>query len=903
MIPLPAREADLGSDAHPPFAHPDRVDRPLAAFVLDHARARPDAIAVVDDAGETSYAALVAMAARIAEQLARIAPGKAPVGILMPVSAPYIAAILALLARGTPYVPLDTGYPDAANARIAARAGLAALLVDEASADAARRIAPDVPRIRVAACDGAAAVPLEVTAQPDDVAILFFTSGSTGEPKGVCQNQRTTAYEVLRHCWRVGLRRDDGVALLYSPAAAGSTRDIQGSLLAGARLCIVDVRRQGAGAAMRWLADWGATVFHAMPGLFRTVFGEDHPDSARLTRSVRLVHLISDRVLTSDVALWQRRFPRGSRLYIDIAATELSASSYASWVLDHDTVIDRDLVPVGYPRADMVLTLVDAQGQAVPPGELGEIIVSAPSLAQGYWNDEAATARVFSPSTRLAGARDYRTGDLGRMLPGGLLEFVGRRDRQVKLRGYTVHLAEVEAGLARCPGVVEAGALLRQQGADAVLVAYCVPARGATIDPEGVSAWCRAHLSPGMWPHRIVLIDALPRLPNGKPDAQGLAALDRASAPPAAMALPPEQGAPLSPVARAVGDAWARLLSAASLSADLPFEAAGGDSLKAMNLMLLLEQRLGVAIAPDSLDLRTRPSELIARLERPRSGDEAVGGSGLPLLYLFPGIFGADLDAADFARRMAGRFAVTLVDYRWGGDDLAGSFSGERLIGAICDRIRNALPARIWLVGHSFGGKLAVEVARRLHDAGIAVDTILILDGVPTDDRLRSRETIERIEPARARVRRGIASEGAFGFLRDRMHKRGVWLAGAAARALVARRHYRAARMVLALLDNRWLHDAHLTARRWMIAKTRSLAFADLPVASRLDAALILLVSSEQRYPPALYPDLGWAPYFARIEAIRVDIRHADFFAAGANDALVRWIDERLAKAVATPDW
>ena len=198
-------------------------------------------------------------------------------------------------------------------------------------------------------------------------------------------------------------------------------------------------------------------------------------------------------------------------------------------------------------------------------------------------------------------------------------------------------------------------------------------------------------------------------------------------------------------------------------------------------------------------------------------------------------------------------------------------------------------------MGHSFGGKLAVEVARRLLDAGVTIDQIMILDGVPTDDRLRSRETIHRIDPASARVRKGVRDEGISGFVRKRLRGRAVWTAGAAARGLVVRRRYRLARWLIAMLDNRWLREAHLSARRWAIAKTRSLAFSHLPVKAQLPGELTLFVSCEQRYPSSLYPDLGWKPYFARVASITVDIRHAEFFKPEKNAAFIQLLDERLA--------
>ena len=876
MPARPSSEADMTSSAMPPAAEPREIATTLAHIVARHAAERGNAIAVEDAARSLSYAELASLAECLGAQLDGLGAGTGPVGILLPASAAYVAAVVGLLARGIAYVPLDASFPASRNADIAARAGMQAVIVDATTAEAMRMLAPALPRIAMPETVQEAA--LNVTASPDDVAVIFYTSGSTGQPKGVHQSQRNILYEVLRHCWRAGLVEDDRIALLYSPSVSGSTRDLYGSLAAGARLCVVDVKQQGLGDATRRLADWRISVLHSIPGLFRAMFGQDSAAAARLAGTVRLVHLISDRVLQSDVDLYRRLFARDCRLCIDLATTE--TYSYASWYLDHETHIARPLVPVGYPRADNVLRLVDGDDAPVADGELGEIIVTSKSLSLGYWQDEALTRTRFVPSA-VPGAMDFRTGDMGRLLPDGQLEFIGRKDRQVKIRGNTVHLAEVEAALAACPGVAEAGAVARGTAPDVRLIVYCAPPAGGTLSSDAVAAWCKAQLPAAMQPSEIVVRDALPRLPSGKPDSVALEEMDRARAAQAAVAAPSRTSVPASAAMPAVCDAWDEFLGPGSFDRDATFEEAGGDSLKGLNFLLFLESRLGRRVSAAILTMASRPSEVIARLVAPEAGEGTANApDGRPLLFLFPGMFGADMQMHAFAERLDARFAPVIVDYRWGGDDFAGTFRADGLFETIVAIAARNQPRRVFLLGASYGGKLAAEAARRLIDAGIAVDGVVVLDGVREDRHLRRELDARRGQLLTTRLRRGAVEHGGVGnYLGGRLARR-------LAVGLVVRGRYRALARLMRMLARPGLGRLNEQAYRAVTATSRLAAFADMP-RTAVATKLLLILSSEERYEPSIYPHLGWDGYFDRIETTRFACGHLEFAKPNNIDQLM----------------
>ena len=700
------------------------------------------------------------------------------------------------------------------------------MIVDAATAPLMREIAPDVQQVAMPDLVECLETDLTVTARPDDIAVIFYTSGSTGEPKGVYQDQRSILYEVLRHCWRAGLCEEDAVALLYSPSVSGSTRDIYGSLAAGARLCIVDVKRMGLGETTRALADWRVSVLHSIPGLFRTIFASDGEDPRRLAKSVRLVHLISDRVLRSDVALYRDRFPRPCRLCIDLATTE--TYSYASWYLDHDTVLDGQSVPVGYPRPDIAVQVLDDRGQAVAAGELGEIVVGGRALSLGYWRDEALTRLRFTASASDPGMREFRTGDMGRLLPNGLLEFVGRKDRQIKLRGNTVHLAEVETIMAGCPGVAEAVAVARGDTADIKLVVYYAADPGVTA--EIVRDWSAAHLAPSTQPSEIVRIDALPRLPSGKPDYVGLKKLDAARTSAAFATGPGSAAAPIpaSAAMRAVCDGWKELLEPGAFDADVAFGDAGGDSLKGLKLLLFLEGRLKRKLRTDLLDMETRPSDLIDRLVRPPA--HATDGVGdvhddRPVLFIFAGLFGPDIPTVDFGRRAECLFSPVLVDYQWAGDDFTGTFDADRLFDEVLAIAGRAGEGRsLWLLGHSFGGKLAAEASRRLLAAGMPVDFVGVLDGLPSNASLKRHQPLPPREPLLDRIRHGVARNGGLinYICMGAAKPLGAWFA--------SRRHYRLLGWTLWMARRPFLAEAGFRLRRSVMATVRLAAFAPMPL-------------------------------------------------------------------------
>lgn len=868
-------------------ASPHPIPRPptLAAAIEHHAQLRGDAIAIDDGEEAISFSDLLRRAAGLAQALRALPDPNAPVGILLPMSTSYIVAITAALLAGRTYVPMDDRIPEKRNARIVDDAQLAAVIVE---ANAHPWIDPAVRRIAMPAPEPASG-PLPPPADRDGnyINAIFYTSGSTGAPKGVCQDERGLIEDICRYIDFVALTPDDRVSLFASPSISVSNRDIYPALIAGARLCILDFRRLGLAAAIAALKRHQLTVFRSVPGMFRLVFGSDNPAADAIAASVRLVRINGERVLPSDVDLFKRQFARGTQLGLDIGSTETKV--YAAWLADHDTVFAGPLVPVGKAPPHQFLHLIDQFGAPVPDGDLGEIVVTSATMSVSYWRDPALTRDRFVPSRRFPGLTEFRTGDIGRFRSDGLLEYVGRRDRQCKIQGNTVHPGEIEGVIGACPGVEEAWVIARETRSGARLIAYVA----GDVGVGAIRDWCRERLATAMRPAEIAIGVALPRLEAGKIDLAELARMDaeRAAREEAAAETPELR----DPLGAAVQHAWIETFDRAAFTLDRSFEESGGDSLKAMGMLLSLERRLGRFLPTDLIDAATRPSDLVQRLAADRRLETSAPGGLAPTILLFCGVYGADTDIVRFARAMGEAFDVRMIDYRDVGADFIGAADAERFFDAFDRRLNEwGVPKRLWILGYSFGARIAAEATRRLDARGVAIEFLCLLDG-PTDEVIRARNRQMQKPVARSLAARGAVHGGVWAFLTTRASAR-------FAHRLIARGRFAETRRLVRLLSRVGLHRAAKNVMQVALARTRVAAFAGLP-RGPLKTPAAVFVSTENNRNAAIASDLGWSALCPGIDVRQIAGSHDDVI-GGAGIPVVRDflldMDQRMRRVSAT---
>ncbi|MBF6125123.1 non-ribosomal peptide synthetase [Nocardia brasiliensis] len=551
--------------------------RNLHEAFFAHARRQPDRVALRwRDGGASSYRELADQALAVAHALteAGVRPGDT-VAVLVPKGHRQIPAVLGVLAAGAAYLPIGTDQPGARRDRILERGGVRVAVVDAESAGAGQLPATVTDRLpaavtELALVDALAGPRLDQahSTDPDAVAYVLFTSGSTGEPKGVEVSHRAAANTIDAINTRFGIGADDRTIGLSALGFDLSVYDIFAPLsLGGALSCVDTATERDAAAWAELIAAAGVSVLNCAPGLIGMLLDVATP--AQLA-SIRLVLTGGDRVKT-ELAQRMRRAVPGLRFIGLGGTTETAIHSTVCEVTDAFPA-DWDNVPYGTPLANVHLRVVNERGEDCPDWVLGELWIGGASVADGYRGDPDRTADRF---VAVDGVRWYRTGDMARYLPDGTVDFLGRADHQVKIRGYRVELGEVESALTALPGVREAVALITASGRLAAVLAAPV-----AIDVDQAADELRKSLPAYMIPEIIEVLAEVPLTANGKLDRalirRRLDAGDRG----AADAYVP----PATEVEAAIEYITAQVLGVERIGVETDFFDAGGNSILATTL-------------------------------------------------------------------------------------------------------------------------------------------------------------------------------------------------------------------------------------------------------------------------------------------------------------------------------
>ncbi|MEV0609802.1 amino acid adenylation domain-containing protein, partial [Polymorphospora rubra] len=505
--------------------------RPLHQLFSERAAREPGAVAVVCDGRELSYAALDAAANRFANRLAGLGvrPG-ACVALYQSRSAELVVAELAVLKAGGTYVPLDPRQPAARLTWMVADAGAELLLTDREPGGLPFDCGVPVVRVPSAWEPGEPGKPEEAAApdvavHPDQVAYVMYTSGSTGTPKGVANTHRNVAELALDPCWDNGRHRR---VLAYSPPTFdSSTYEMWVPLLHGGRMVVLTGDQLDLGELISTLAEREITALYLTTALFDVIAQE----SAAALAGVREIWTGGDILSVAALRRVLRECPDTTVVHVYGPTETTVFCSYQTFGPDRRTVDSLDL---GRPMANTGMYVLDDALAPAAPGTAGELYVSGSHLARGYLGRPALTAERFIANPYgLPGSRLYRTGDVARWTHDGVIEFVGRADQQVKLRGFRIEPAEVETVLLADPGVRQAAVLVREdRPGDKRLVAYVVPGSDGRSGDDRQAEEDRLReavaiaLPEFMVPSAIVVLDALPLTVNGKLDRAALPAPD-----------------------------------------------------------------------------------------------------------------------------------------------------------------------------------------------------------------------------------------------------------------------------------------------------------------------------------------------------------------------------------------
>jgi amino acid adenylation domain-containing protein len=563
----------------------------------------PDACAVECGDERISYRTLDERANIIADRLRRLQIGRGNwVGVCLPRSIEAVCAIIGILKAGAAFVPLDPAYPNdrlifmlrncrarvvitttAQNERVTVD-GVATLCIDRPAESA---------QLAMRGADGV----------PEDAAYLIYTSGSTGQPKGVLGTHKGMVNR-LQWMWKRYPFRDGEVCCQRTPLNfVDSIPEIFGAVGAGVKLVIVpDDILQTPARFVGLLAERRVTRLFVVPSLLRLLL-ELFPDLGAQLPELRYV-------ISSGEALVPDLVHKMVETLRDCALLNLYGSSEvldATWFEVPAGAAERGYdrqraIPIGRPTANMRIYILDPRGRPVPPGVPGEIYVAGDNLARGYHARDDLTAERFLDIALPLGRRDrvFKTGDIGCYQTDGEIDFLGRRDSLVKVRGCRVETLEVQSALEQHDAVAEAAVVVRHRApGEQMLVAYIRPESGRRLVPDDVRRSMAERLPSYMVPDVVVALEAWPRLPNGKVDWERLPVpAVRRDALPVARALD-------DPTEQAIAGLWKDLLGVRQVDRGDTFVGLGGHSLLAMKFVTLAEKRLGMRFDPTKVLVKT----------------------------------------------------------------------------------------------------------------------------------------------------------------------------------------------------------------------------------------------------------------------------------------------------------
>ncbi|WP_432071309.1 amino acid adenylation domain-containing protein, partial [Streptomyces sp. AA1529] len=747
----PVRAIDVltAAERHQALHEGNHTDRetPAATVVQllqDRAEASPDAVAVEADDALLTYRELNERANRLARRLAALGAGPERfVALAVPGSAAMLVAMLAVLKSGAAYLPLDLDHPaDRLAYALDDTAPLCVLTTTEAAPrlpeTAHTRLLLDSPETAAAL----AGLPSHDLSDADRTAPLLrrhpayviYTSGSTGRPKGVVVEHHSVANYLTWAVRHYPAAR--GTTLVHSSLAFDLTvTALYTTLARGGRVQLSSLRE----LAGREPADGApVTLMKATPSHLPLL--AELPADWSPTETL----ILGGEALTGEaVAAWRERHPAATVINA-YGPTELTVNC-TQFELAPGAEQPSGPVPIGRPFWNMRAYVLDAGLQPVPPGTTGELYVSGAQVARGYLGRPGLTAERFVPSPFEPGVRMYRTGDLARRRPDGLLEFAGRADEQVKVRGFRIEPGEIAAVLGSHPAVRRAVVVAREDGpGGARLVGYVVPERGtAEPDVRALRAHVAERLPEYMVPAAVVAVEDIPLTPNGK--------LDRAALPAPDFAEAGRGRAPRTPHEEVLCGLFAEVLELERVGVDDSFFDLGGHSLLAARLMSRIRGVLGVDLPLRTLFGAPTAAGLAARLETGGDGNALdvllplrPQGSGRPVFCIHPGS-GLGWSYAGLLQYLDRDTPVYALQARGlTGGELAQSV--EEMAEDYLEQIRRVQPEGPYhLLGWSFGGVVAHAVSALLEERGEQVARLALLDCFPVNPV--SRREVEESMP------------------------------------------------------------------------------------------------------------------------------------------------------------
>ncbi|HHL3871199.1 TPA: enterobactin non-ribosomal peptide synthetase EntF [Klebsiella pneumoniae] len=729
----------------------------LSALVADQARKTPDAPALADARWQFSYREMRQQVVALAQLLRQrgVKPGDS-VAVALPRSVFLTLALHGIVEAGAAWLPLDTGYPDD-RLRMMLEDARPSLLI--ATEDQLARFS-DIPGLEslcyqqpLAAGDDA---PLALS-KPDHTAYIIFTSGSTGRPKGVMVGQTAIVNRLLWMQDRYPLSADDVVAQKTPCSFDVSVWEFWWPFIAGAQLVMAEPEAHRDPQAMQqFFARYGVTTTHFVPSMLAAFVASLDADSVAACRTLRRVFCSGEALPTELCREWERL--TGAPLHNLYGPTEAAVD--VSWYPacgPELAAVTGSSVPIGWPVWNTGLRILDAAMRPVPPGVAGDLYLTGIQLAQGYLGRPDLTASRFIADPFAPGERMYRTGDVARWLTNGAVEYLGRSDDQLKIRGQRIELGEIDRVMSALPDVAQAvshACVFNQAaatGGDArQLVGYLVSDSGLPLDTAALKARLAEQLPPHMVPVVLMQLAELPLSANGK--------LDRKALPLPTLGgersgRPPEPG-----METLVAAAFSQLLGCEVNDIDADFFALGGHSLLAMRLAAQLSRQLARQVTPGQVMVASTVGKLSALLAADLSDEQAqrlgldtllpLRESDGPTLFCFHPASGFAWQFSVLARYLSPRWSITGIQ----SPRPQGPMASAASLDEVCEHHLRMLLAQqphgpYYLFGYSLGGTLAQGIAARLRQRGEAVAFLGLLDTWPPETQNWAEKEANGLDP------------------------------------------------------------------------------------------------------------------------------------------------------------
>jgi amino acid adenylation domain-containing protein len=694
----------------------------------------PGRIAIHTNQYQWTYQELNSHANQIAQTILACNPSldAQQVALLIEHDAPMIAGILGVLQAGKTYVPLDPQYPVQRLTYILQDTQAAAIVVTRNTIQLAQQLVgkgmpildiDDLPEL-----EEAASLPMSnVAISPDASAYILYTSGSTGKPKGVVQNHRNILHFIQNHTNQLKITAADRILLLASYSFDAAVVDIFSALLNGATIYPFDVKAEGLSGLLSYLAKNQITLYHSTPTLYR-YFLKQHGSTVEQLKqltSIRAVVLGGEVSLPEDVERYQQFFSDDC-IFVNLYGSTESTISLQHIVTQRANA-KRRIISIGHPFDETEILLLNEDGSDAQV--YGEIAVRSPYLALGYWQQTELTQNVFLSDPKDSRFRIYRTGDLGRLHADGSIEFLGRQDFQIKLRGFRIELPEVEVALESHPQVQKAVVMGHESDGEKRLVAYILAAPQKDSISVDLRRFTQQKLPDYMVPSVYVFLDEIPLTPNGKVDRKRLPSPNLSE-----QNISSNFAFPQNELETTLLQIWENVLKIKRINCTDNFFDLGGHSLLAIQLFDQIAKHFDLHLPMAILFQAPTIRELAATLQqknwKPRRSSVVpinTQGDKPPLFF-----HGGAADALTWAN-VARQLGPDQPFYALERPDLNGppldDDSVESLAALALADIRTVQPHGPYhLAGHCFGGMVMVEVAQQLRAEGETVALLALID-------------------------------------------------------------------------------------------------------------------------------------------------------------------------------